>query len=251
MDKKFGILLLGAFIAGLAINGLILGRALERFKKEDRTISVKGFSEREVRSDLAVWTIKTRIADNDLAAGSKAIEDAKNKVIAFLLENGVNKEEIIQKDLIVNDKKAQEWDNSNAANSFRFIIDNIIQVRSSKVENIEKVSRMTDELLKRGVLLSNRNDFQGAVRYYYTKLNEIKPEMLTDATKNAKNAAEQFAIESNTKIGKIKKANLGLFSFLDRDESLSSRADAGGYSSGVNDIVKKVRVVVSVEYSIE
>lgn len=251
MDKKFGIILLVAFISGLAINGFILGRGLERFRKEDRSISVKGFSEREVRSDLAVWTIRTRIADNDLASGSKAIDEARNKVVAFLLENGISKDEIIQKDLIVNDKKAQEWDNSNVSNSFRFILDNVIQVRSSKVENIERVSRMTDELLKRGVLVSNRNEFQGAVRYYYTKLNEIKPEMLTDATKNAKKAAEQFAAESKAVIGKLKKANQGLFTVMDRDESLSGNAEGGGYSSGVGDLVKKVRVVVSVEYSIE
>lgn len=248
MDKKFVTTLLVVIVMGLIINGLILGRSLERFRNEDRTISVKGFSEREVKSDLAVWTIKTRIAENDLSVGTKAIDESKNKVIAFLLENGISKEEIIQKDLIVNDKKAQEYGNPNDNNSFRFIIDNIIQVRSNQVENIEKVSRMTDELLKRGVLVSNRNEYQGAVRYYYTKLNEIKPEMLTDATKNAKNAALQFAAESNTKIGKLKRANQGLFTVLDRDESLSGRSE---YVSGVNDLVKKVRVVVSVEYSIE
>jgi hypothetical protein len=251
MSNKVITLVFLAIFLGLAINGLILGRAIERFKKEDRTISVKGFSEREVKSDLAVWTIKTRIADNDLAAGSKAIEEVKLKVIAFLKEKGIKDEEIIQKDLLVNDKKAQEYDVSNAVNTYRFIIDNIILVRSNQVENIEKVSRMTDELLKRGVLISNRDEYNGAVRYYYTKLNDIKPEMLTDATKNAKNAAIQFAKESNSKIGKLKKASQGLFSVIDRDESLSGPADAQMYASGTNDLVKKVRVVVSVDYSIE
>lgn len=173
------------------------------------------------------------------------------KVIAFLKEKGIKDEEIIQKDLLVNDKKAQEYDVSNAVNTYRFIIDNIILVRSNQVENIEKVSRMTDELLKRGVLISNRDEYNGAVRYYYTKLNDIKPEMLTDATKNAKNAAIQFAKESNSKIGKLKKASQGLFSVIDRDESLSGPADAQMYASGTNDLVKKVRVVVSVDYSIE
>jgi hypothetical protein len=251
MNNKVITLVFLAIFLGLAINGLILGRAIERFKKEDRTISVKGFSEREVKSDLAVWTIKTRIADNDLAAGSKAIEEVKMKVIAFLKEKGIKDEEIIQKDLLVNDKKAQEYDVSNTINTYRFIIDNIILVRSNQVENIEKVSRMTDELLKRGVLISNRDEYNGAVRYYYTKLNDIKPEMLTDATKNAKNAAIRFAKESNSKIGKLKKASQGLFSVIDRDESLSGPADAQVYASGTNDLVKKVRVVVSVDYSIE
>lgn len=251
MNNKLTITILFAIIIGLLFNAVIIGRAIQRFKKEDRAISVKGFSEREVKSDLAVWTIKTRIVDNDLAAGSKAIEDVKNKVIAFLKEKGIKDEEIIQKELIVNDKKAQEYEVSNVVNSFRFIIDNVIQVRSNQVENIEKVSRMTDELLKRGVLISNRDEYMGAVRYYYTKLSEIKPEMLTDATRNAKNAAIQFAQESNTKIGKLKKASQGLFSVIDRDESLSSPAEGGGYAAGTNDLIKKVRVVVSVDYSIE
>lgn len=237
-------------VIGLAINGMILGRAIERFKKEDRTILVKGFSEREVKSDFAVWTIKTRIANNDLAAGSKANEEAKDKVIEFLAGNGFKPDEIIQKDLIVKDKKAQEYEAPNSVNSFRFIIDNVIQVRSNQVDNIDRVSRMTDELLRRGVIISDRNEYQGAVRYYYTKLNEIKPEMLTDATRNAREAAMQFAKESNSKIGKLKRANQGLFSILDRDQSLSGQSE-GGYASGVNDLMKKVRVVVSVEYSVD
>ncbi len=250
MNNKVAAFILIAVFAGLAVNGLILGRAIERFKKEDRSISVKGFSEREVKSDLAVWTIKTRVADNDLTAGSKANEEVRIKVITFLSENGFKPDEIIQKDLIVNDKQAQEYIPRDAANSFRFIIVNVIQVRSNQVDNVEKVSRMTGELLRRGVIISDRNEYMGAVRYYYTKLNEIKPEMLTDATGNAKNAAVQFANESNTKIGKLKKANQGLFTILDRDESLSGRAE-GGYAAGVNDLMKKVRVVVSVDYSIE
>lgn len=250
MNNKLTTTILLAVIIGLAINGLILGRAIERFKKEDRSISVKGFSEREVKSDLAVWTIKTRIADNDLAAGSRANEEAKNKVIEFLASNGFNPDEIIQKDLIVRDKKAQEYEAPNSVNSFRFIIDNVIQVRSNQVDNIDRVSRMTDELLRRGIIISDRNVYQGTVRYYYTKLNEIKPEMLMDATRNARDAATQFAKESNSKIGKLKRANQGLFSILDRDQSLSGQSE-GGYASGVNDLMKKVRVVVSVEYSVD
>ena len=250
MNNKFAVTMISIVVIGLAINGMILGRAIERFKKEDRTILVKGFSEREVKSDFAVWTIKTRIANNDLAAGSKANEEAKDKVIEFLAGNGFKPDEIIQKDLIVKDKKAQEYEAPNSVNSFRFIIDNVIQVRSNQVDNIDRVSRMTDELLRRGVIISDRNEYQGAVRYYYTKLNEIKPEMLTDATRNAREAAMQFAKESNSKIGKLKRANQGLFSILDRDQSLSGQSE-GGYASGVNDLMKKVRVVVSVEYSVD
>lgn len=232
---------------GFIIAAIILGRGIQRFKTEDRTISVKGFSEREVKSDLVVWTIRTRIANNDLSEGSKSIEEAKNKVIDFLLRNNIKQEDIIQKDLIVNDKKAQEYNNP-IGDTYRFIIDKIIQVRSSDVDNVQKVSRMTDELLKAGVVLSNRNEYEGSVKFFFTKLNEIKPDMLSEATRNAKEAAEKFAKESNTNLGGLRKATQGLFTIIDRDDFLSGQTN---YGMSGSDLYKKVRVVVNVDYSIK
>jgi uncharacterized protein len=201
MENKNVITTSIAIVVGITLGAVILGRSLERFKSEDKYISVKGFSEREVKSDFVVWTIKTRIASNDLNEGSKSIEEAKNKVIDFLVKNGIKQNEIVQKDLMVNDKKAQEYGN-NIGDSYRFIIDKIIQVRSNDVDNVQKVSSLTDDLLKAGVLISgNRNDFEGSIKYVFTKLNDIKPEMLTEATNNARNAAIRFAKESTTKLG--------------------------------------------------
>jgi uncharacterized protein len=250
MENRKVIFLCIALIAGLALAALILGRSIERFKTEDRFIAVKGFSEREVKSDFVVWTITTRVANNDLSEGSKSIDEAKNKVIDFLIKNGIKQEEIIQNNLVVNDKKAQEYGN-NMGDSYRFIIDKKIQVRSSDVDNIQKVSRMTDDLLKAGVALSNRNDYEGALKFIFTRLNEIKPEMLAEATRNAKEAALQFTRESNTKLGNLRKANQGLFSIIDRDDFLSGQGDRMYSPMSGSDIYKKVRVVVNVDYSIK
>lgn len=251
MEKRTGTLIALAILLGLAMQAIFLGRSFERFRKEDRTISVKGFSEKEVKADFAVWSIRTRVAGNDLEMGSRSIDEAKNKVVAFLLKNGVKPSEIVQKDLVVNDRKAQEYSNYNESSGFRYIIDKTIQVRSGNVDNIQKLTRMTDELLKVGVLLTNSNEYGGSsVKYIFTKLNEIKPDMLSEATMNARNAAIRFADESKTKLGKMKRASQGVFSILDRDESLSGTPE-GGYGSGTNDVYKRVRVVVNVEYSIE
>jgi len=247
MENRNRLLLTIVIIIGFIITSVILGRSLQRFKTEDRTISVKGFSEREVKSDLVVWTIRTRIASNDLSEGSKSIEEAKNKVIEFLLRNNIKQEDIIQKDLIVNDKKAQEYNNP-VGDTYRFIIDKIIQVRSSEVDNVQKVSRMTDELLKAGVVLSNRNEYEGSVKFFFTKLNEIKPDMLSEATRNAREAAEKFAKESNTRLGDLRKATQGLFTIIDRDDFLSGQTN---YGMSGSDLYKKVRVVVNVDYSIK
>jgi hypothetical protein len=250
MENRNVIITSVAIVIGITLGTLILGRALLRFKSEDRYISVKGFSEREVKSDFVVWSLKTQIASNDLNEGSKSIEDAKKKVIDFLMNNGISQNEIIQKDLIVNDKKAQEYSN-DIGNNFRFIIEKTIQVRSKDVDNIQKVSRMTDDLLKAGVVLSNRNEFQGSVNYVFTKLNDIKPDMLTEATNNARSAAIQFTKESKTKLGNLKKASQGLFTIIDRDQVLSGQENGGYYPNSGSDLYKKVRVVVNIDYSIK
>ncbi|HNY03255.1 MAG TPA: SIMPL domain-containing protein [Bacteroidales bacterium] len=247
MEQKKTWIIAVALFAGLALAALILGRSLERFRNEDRSVSVKGFSEREVKADFAVWTIKARVASNDLAGGSKAIEENKDKVIEFLLRNGIKPNEIIQKDLLVTDKKAQEY-GGPTGDSFRYVIDKVIQVRSDSVDRVQRVSRMTDELLRAGVPLSS-NPYDGTVKFIFTKLNEIKPEMMTEATQNAREAAARFAKESNTRLGGLRKATQGLFTIVDRDDFLAGQTE-GGFGGNNSDLYKKVRVVVSVEYSI-
>lgn len=250
MENKKVIIILTGLILAFALNAIIVGRALQRFRKEDRTISVKGFSEQEVKSNLAVWTIQCRVAGNDILEGSRQIDEAGNKIAEFLIRNGIGREEIVQQDLAVNDRMAQEYMNFEAQGNFRYIIDKVIQVRSHNVDKVQVVSRMTDDLLKAGVYINNRNINGGGVRYYYTGLNEIKPDMLIEATRNARLAATQFTNESHVKLGKLKRATQGLFSIVDRDESLNL-GDGGQYGSNTMDIYKKVRVVVSVDYSVE
>jgi hypothetical protein len=159
-----------------------------------------------------------------------------------LNKNGINTAEITQQDLTVSDKMSQDYVNPLAPKSPRYRIAETIEVRSTDVDAVQKVSRMTNELLDAGVALApNWN----ALKFIFTKLNAIKPEMLSEATANAKKAAEQFAKESNTTLGKMRKANQGLFSISDRDAAL-----AGNYSNG-KDLFKKIRVVISADYSIE
>ncbi len=240
-----------AILAGLAINGIYIGRSLQRFKRDDRTISVKGFSEREVKADFAVWTIKTRITTNDIIAGSKEIESNKNKIVDFLIKKGISAKEIIQQNLSVTDKLARDYGNTDIG-GYRYIIENSIQVRTENVDTVQRVSKMTDELLKAGVVISNSDDYNPSVQYLFTKLNDIKPEMLSEATANARKAAVEFTKESKVKLGSLKKANQGLFSIMDRDASNAAQAGEGGYySSNLNDVFKKVRVVVNIEYFVK
>lgn len=249
MKEKNTLIIALAIILSLSIHAFFIGGSLQKFQKENRYISVKGFSEKEVKADLAVWTIKIRTTTNDLNQGSKELQINKSKLIAFLKQRGIKQTEIIQLDLTVDDKLAREYAN-NDIGTFRYILENSLQIRSQNVENIEKVSRMTDELLKIGVVISASQGYMTPVKYMYTKLNDIKPQMLTEATRNAKKAAIQFTTESDVTLDNLRKANQGLFTIIDRDESATGQND-GGYYQNLNDVYKKVRVVVSVDYYIK
>lgn len=251
MSKQSNTLLQSvALIGAIALGSVLLGRSIERFNREDRTISVKGFSEREVKSDLAVWALKVSVPSDNLSAGSAEVENAKGKIIDFLTKHGITDKEISQKEMQVADRNANEY-NPNTAGP-RFIITKTILVRSANVDNIFKVSQMTDELVRAGVVMSSQTDWQNSgVSFVYTGLNSIKPAMLAEATRSARTAAEEFCKESGTELGKLKKATQGLFTIVDRDDVNTSQGDGGYYGSGKKDLFKKVRVVVSVEYSIE
>lgn len=239
-----------ALFLGLVFGSLILGHSLERFKQEERFITVKGFSEKEVKADLAIWTMKVRVAHNELVAGSNQQSIAKKQVVDFLVAKGIRASEISISDLTVTDIKANEYGNNFNPNQLRYIIEEKIQVRSADVDKIQQISRMTSELLNAGVALSTKNDWQGSgLRFIFTKLNDVKPTMISEAIQNARGAADQFAKESNTELGSIRNASQGLFSIMDRDESLN----AGGreaYGNSSSDIFKRIRVVITVDYNL-
>ncbi|HCY41122.1 MAG TPA: hypothetical protein DHV48_07170 [Prolixibacteraceae bacterium] len=245
--KNFWIIAV-ALVLSFGINALLIGKALQRFKMDDRFVSVKGLSEREVKADLVVWNIQTRIVNDNLLEGSDKIEEAKNKIVEFLIQKQISKDDIIIEGSSVIDKRANQYENYQQMNTPRYLITQIIQIRSSNVDLVQNVSRMTGELLQAGVVISN-NEYGNPIQYYFTKLNDIKPEMISEATQKAREAAQKFATENDSKLGRLKKANQGLFTIVDRTASLSG--GEGGYASSTVDIYKKVRVVISAEYSIK
>lgn len=243
-DKRSFVVLVVAILLGMLGGSFILGKSLESFRKADRYVIVKGFSEREVKADLAVWPISVKTANNDLTEASKALETAKNKVVQFLTENGFDGNEIIQQDLRVSDRQSNEY-GSGTKDMLRYVVETTILVRSNNVDKVNKVSRMTDALVRTGVVLGAKNE--GGPRFMYTQLKSIKPEMMAEATRNAKTAAAQFAKESGSSVGQIRIASQGLFSIADRDE-FSGGGEGNSYGSGTSDLNKRVRVVVTIEY---
>lgn len=224
----------------LAIGTLLLGvciyMGLSAFAAKDRVVSVRGLAEREVKADHVIWPITYKTTGNDLQAIYADVNQVSARVEAFLVSNGIARKDISVSAPQIVDLKSERYTSSDDMARGRYNVTNVITVSSSKVEQVRSLMSRMGELLKQGIAIS-ASDFSNQVQYEFTNLNKIKPQMIEEATKNAREAAMKFANDSESKLGKIKSASQGLFTIEDRDQ--------------YTPYIKKVRVVTSVDYFLD
>ena len=224
---------LGAFVClGLALLGYSLSRSIVKIKALDRTVTVKGLSEREVPANTAIWPIRFREADNDLNNLLSTIQRKNSIIVEFLKRNGFTEKEIFTSAPAILDRQAQEYVDSEKV-KYRYSGSSAITVYTENVDSVGSTMKKLVDLGKQGIAISGE-DHQSKTDFLFTKLNEIKPQMIEEATKNAREVAEKFAQDSKSKLGKIKTASQGQFSIDDRDSNTP--------------YIKKIRVVSTVEY---
>jgi hypothetical protein len=224
---------LGVFICiGLIALGYQLSKGFIHIRSLDRTVTVKGLSEREVPANIAIWPITFHQAGNDLNQLFSSIQQKNALIINFLKSNGFKIEEISVAPPGILDKQAEGYSNSEKI-KFRYLGNSTITIYSENVDTVRKTMNKLVDLGKQGIAFARQN-YQTKTEFIFTKLNEIKPEMIEEATKNAREVAEKFAKDSNSKLGKIKKARQGQFSINNRDNNTS--------------YIKNVRVVSTIEY---
>lgn len=222
---------------GVVLGGFFPGYYYYHAKMDSNTVLVKGLAEMNVKADLAVWNIKFVVTGNDVVKAQQEMAAQTVVVKNFLLKNQIAENEISVGLLETTDRMADMY-NSGNDNNVRFILTQNMTVKSSDVDKIAATLNKSGELVAKGVIFSRSYDYP--VSYLFTKLNEIKPEMLAQATKNAREAAEEFAKNSGSSVGKIRVANQGVFSILPREQTM--------YTSEMQQINKKVRVVSTIEY---
>ncbi len=232
-QNKISSTLLGFFIfLGLFSVGYFIQSSTIKFRQYDRTVTVKGLSEKEYKADVVIWPIQFSIADNSLESLYDSIEKNTIKIKSFLIKNGIEQKEITLASPSIFDKSAQEYGNNNKPN-FRYTATQIVTVYSTNVDKVRELKSSLSQLGKEGIVLIS-DDYRAQTEYIFTKLNDVKPTMIEEATKNARVVAQKFANDSNSKLGKIKKAYQGQFSISQRDKN--------------NPHIKKIRVVCTVEY---
>jgi len=237
---------LGVLLAlGLIIGGWVLGAEIKATRLGDRYVTVKGLVERKVKSDLAIWPLTYKEAGDELTALYSKTEADKKTVLQFLDEQGIQSSEIELGIIRVVDTQANEYGGGVRA-PHRYIVEQQITVHTSRVDQVAAAAQKTLVLLQKGIVLGG-NPGQG-LAYKFTGLNAIKPDMITEATRNARAAAARFAADSGSQVGAIRTANQGVFSILPADQA--GDGGEGGFGADAS-LMKTVRVVTSVEYYLE
>ena len=217
---------------GVSVGGSFVGDGIANWNSGRRIIAVKGLSEREVPASVATWSIGYRATGNDLAAVNRKISESTKTVFAFLREAGFDEKDIAVQPPALHDASMEPREKDAPPPPERYRVDQSVLLRTSKVDLIKPALATASNLMVNGVLLS-----EGCrPTYVYNQLNEIKPTMIQEATKNARIAAEQFARDSQTNLGKLRSASQGWFQVEDRDAATPER--------------KLVRVVVDVDYEL-
>jgi hypothetical protein len=231
----------GIFALGLTTSGYALGDGLRRYKlAEHRTVTVRGVSERNVTADLATWGVGFSHSGTELSSVEQSVERQAQSVRAFFLRAGFKPEEITDVDVSLSRQQPTDRDGEPVGPE-KLTVSRSIQLRTKDVMKARAANTRQAELLRNGVELSS-----SGISYTFTGLNELKPEMIAEANKNARRSAQQFASDSGVAVGKMKTASQGYFSVGARDgEDCDDCGSAGGSSP-----FQKVRVVTTIDYDL-
>ncbi len=230
---------ISALILGISaiIAAALIGDGLTDLRTGDRYVTVKGVAEREVTADLALWPIRFVATGNSLNAAQEKARSSRDAIMAFLKLQANSQDAVELQRLDVTDTRANPYQNSNGGQ--QFIINQTLMVRSTDIDRIRQAAQGVSELVDSGVVLSSDYGPSGPT-YLFNGLNDIKPDMIAEATASAREAAAQFARDANTELGGLRRANQGVFQILARDQAPGVMEE--------QQPVKTVRVVATVEY---
>lgn len=219
---------------GLMVGGTFVQNGLRKLSTRNRVVTVKGLAEMEVKADKVTWPLVYKVLGNDMSVLYNEIKGSNRKITEFLKSKGIKDEEISINAPEIIDTQAERYNSS--VQPYRYNVTTVITVTSKQVDLVRKLINEQSELLKQGIAIIS-GEYRYNVTYAYTSLNDIKPKMIEEATKNARMAAEKFAKDSESSLGSIQKAYQGQFSIENRDE--------------YTPYIKQVRVVTTIDYTLE
>jgi uncharacterized protein len=233
MNTKGNWILGISFVIGMAVFALLAGHTIRSVKRMEEFVTVKGLSEREVPADLAIWPVAFTVSENDLTQLQAQIQAARKAVYQFLAESGFEQSEISNAPPQINDAQNSPGDLDESKRAFRYQASITVLLRSTKIAKVKSAMETCDKLVQQGIVLRG-GDYMNKPQFLFTGLNQIKPDMIQEANRNARKAAERFAADSNSPVGAVRHAIQGPFEINDVDSSSPDR--------------KIVRVVTTVDF---
>lgn len=237
-----GLLLLGAFLsAGIIIGTFIISKTVEQVKFQNQRITVKGYAERTITSDIASWRGQLTVRSPDLVTGYDKLQSDLEKVLSYLEQKGINRKDVTIPSVIttIQYQRTNQGMTTNVVEGY--ILTQSVTITSSDIDLIADIANDITVLIKQGIEMDSFSP-----QYFYTKLDDMKIELLGEATKNAYMRAEQLAENSGSKVGSLKYASQGVFQITPVYSTQVS--DYGTYDTST--IEKSVKAVVTIEYSI-
>ena len=219
---------------GLTVLGAQIKQGINNFVEKDRVVTVKGLAEIEVPANKVTWPLMYKQVGNDLNTLYNQINSTNSAIVEFLKKKGITENEISINAPEIIDMQAERYNNNHVP--YRYNVTTVITVTSNKVDLVRSLISEQSELLKQGIAITG-GDYRYNIQYDYTALNDIKPQMIEEATKNAREAAQKFAKDSDSELGKIRRAYQGQFSIDNREANTP--------------YIKRIRVVTTIDYSLE
>ena len=219
---------------GMTALGIQIKHGIDNFVNKDRVVTVKGLAEMEVPANKVTWPLIYKEVGNDLTTLYNKISETNKTIVSFLKKKGISEDEISINAPEIIDMQAERYNNNPI--TYRYNVTTVITVTSSKVDLVRSLISEQSELLKQGIAIIG-GDYRYNIQYDYTSLNEIKPQMIEEATQNARKAAQKFAKDSDSELGKIKRAYQGQFSIDNRDANTP--------------YINRIRVVTTIDYQLE
>jgi hypothetical protein len=233
-ERSSQLVVAGLLIAaGLALAGFFIGNGLLKARSADRYVTVKGLSQREVPANLVLWPVVYTVTADDLETLQRRVDEGAAKIRAFL-GDAFTADEVSSSAPRVTDRQAQGM-TAQQGRLERYMAEATVTVRTGRISDAQAAMERSGALVKQGVALSRSYEYQ--TQYLFMGLDAIKPEMIAEATRDARRAAEQFADDSGSRVGSIRNAQQGFFSIQDRDKFSPE--------------IKTVRVVTTIQFFLE
>ncbi|HEX8707456.1 MAG TPA: SIMPL domain-containing protein [Pyrinomonadaceae bacterium] len=231
-----------ALAVALVLSSIVMAWAYTHNKKSDEAITVTGSARKRIKSDLVIWRAGIPSQGTQLADAYKSLTDSVPRVKQYLMSKGISENEITISSISSQTLHEKDEQGNESGRITGYSLRQEVQVRSGDVDKIDRIAREATELINQGILLESMPP-----EFYYTKIADLKIEMLAEAAKDAKVRAQQVASSTGSQIGSVRSARMGVMQITAADSNEVS-------DSGINDtsaLQKDITAVVNVSFGIE